>query len=368
MKLMPALLEEWLREHYFTAELDLGSSGVPCWSFAEFRDIVGLDPAELDGIRFDDSDSFGSGRLRKAIADRFGDGDPDRVMATHGSSEAVFLAMASLLNPGDEVVVVSPGYHALSATAAGIGCRIVPWRLREARGFAADLDALRGLLRPATAMVVVNFPHNPTGVTLTPDEQSALIDLVAGHGAYLLWDGAFTELTYDAAPLPDPAHRYDRCLSVGTMSKAYGLPGLRLGWCLAAPALLEQFLPLRDRTSICLSPLVERLAWYAVSHADRLVTTRRAQAAANRDVLAGWLAARAGTVDCPLPMGGVTAFLRLPLPETDRLCLRLSREHGVLLVPGSCFGHPDRVRLGFGGPRTDFAEGLARVASALADH
>ncbi|MFE1347828.1 capreomycidine synthase [Streptomyces sp. NPDC058757] len=367
MRVDRAPLEDWMREFYFATTIDLGSSGVQCWSVGELMDLLGITAEELRGLTFDDSETYGSPGLREALADRFTKGDPDRVFTTHGSTEAIFLAMSTLLEPGDEMVVVSPGYHSLSSVAASMGCRIVPWRLREEDGFAPDLDALRALIGPRTRLVAVNFPHNPTGVSLTADQYEEFLDIVAGSGAYLVWDGAFTELTYATEPLPEPSLRYDRCVSTGTMSKAYGLPGTRVGWCLGDPKLLKRFLPLRDALTICLSPLTQLFAEHAIRQADLLVSLRRDRARTNLALLADWIAGQEGRVTWTPPAGGCTAYPRFPyVPDADELCRRLGREDSVLLVPGSCFGHRDRARLGFGGPAEEFRTGLERLGRALA--
>ncbi|MDI1460715.1 capreomycidine synthase [Catellatospora sp. KI3] len=366
MRLGRAALEDWMREFYFATTIDLGSSGVQIWSVGELRRLLGITQDELDELTFDDSETYGSPGLRRALADRFTGGDADRVFATHGSTEAIFLAMSTLLEPGDEVVVVSPGYHSLSSIARSIGCRVVPWRLREDDGFAPDLDELRRLVTTRTRMVAVNFPNNPTGVSLTLPQFEQLLDIVADSGAYLVWDGAFTELTYDTEPLPEPSLRYERCLSVGTMSKAYGLPGTRVGWCLGAPELLAPFLPQRDALTICLSPLTQFFAERAVDHADLLVGLRREQARTNLGVLAAWMAEHEGLVGWTPPTGGCTAFPRFTgFPDADELCKHLGRESSVLMVPGSCFGHPAHARLGFGGRPDAFATGLDRLSRAL---
>lgn len=366
MKLSRAPLEDWMRDFYFSTTLDLGSSGVECWSVAELRELLDIAPEDIDRIAFTDSESYGSPALRDAIARRFADGDGDRVMVTHGSTEAIFLVMNALLEPGDEIVVISPGYHSLGSVAASIGCRIKSWELRPDEDFHPDLDELSALISPRTTMVVVNFPHNPTGVSLSRPEFDRLVDIAARSGAYLVWDGAFTELVYSTEPLPEPSLRYERCVSVGTMSKAYGLPGTRVGWCLGSPEVLAEFISLRDALTICLSPLSEFFAERALTHAGRLLGIRRAQAAHNLDLLAAWSAANEHLVDWLPPTGGCTAFPRIAgCPDTDEMCRRLGRDHSVLLVPGSCFAHPDRVRLGFGGATADLETGLRRLRTVL---
>ncbi|MEU2388986.1 capreomycidine synthase [Streptomyces sp. NPDC012461] len=366
MRFAPARLEDWLRHSYFTARYDLGCSGVNSWTYHELDELLGLSPKFFDDLVFDDNPSFGAAPTRAAVARRWGDGDPDRVMVTHGSSEAIFLVTAGLLNAGDEVVVTDPAYHALDSVADAVGCKLVRWRLEPDEHFRPDLDTLRGLLSSTTRMVIVNFPHNPTGVTLSRAQQTELVELCAEHDAFLLWDGAFADLVYDpAGRLPDPAALYDKCVSFGTLSKAYGLPGLRFGWCQAAPTILESLLPMRDRMTLALSPMVERLATAVITDADRLLTERLTQARHNRATLADWIRTWDGQIDGLPAAGGVTTFPTLPVPDVTAFCQRLLDQEDVLLVPGECFGHPDHVRLGFGGPGDDFTEGLSRLDRAL---
>lgn len=369
MRLPPALLEDWMRQYYFDVELDIGSSGVDDYSMADLRRLTGLDPAaELADLVFRDSQTMGGDGLRQALADRFAAGDVSRVMATHGSSEANFLAMLALLSPGDEVVVLDPCYPQLFTIAASLGCVLRRWPLRWENGFAPDLDDARALIGPRTRMIIVNFPHNPTGATVTPAQQAELVALAAGVGAYLVWDGAFSELVYDAPPLPEPVLAYDRALSLGTFSKAYGLPGLRVGWCLAHPDVFAPMMRVRDYVTLHLSPLVERIAERAVRGADALLAPRLALARHNREVLARWVAEQGELVEWARPAGGVTAFPRLPLvPDVEAFCHALARRHRVLLVPGSAFGQPQHVRLGFGRSTAELEEALSRMASLLAE-
>lgn len=360
-----AELEHWLRDRYFAAELDLGSSGVEVFSMAEVRQLTGLTSEELDAISFTDSHSLGGPSLRAAVAERWAGGDAGRVMMTHGSSEALFLILNALLDPNDEVVVLDPAYHSLSALAASLAARVKPLRLRRERDFALDLDELRDLCTPAVRVVVLNFPHNPTGTTLTPQQLTEVIDIVARTGTYLVWDGAFSELVYGAPPLPEPTLLYERAISVGTLSKGYGLPGLRVGWCLGPPAILAQCLHLRDYTTLSLSPIVERIAERVIRSGDRFLGPRLEQARRNRAHLADWCRQQVGLLEMVSAQGGVTVFPFIPAPlNVYRFCAALA-EAGLLLVPGSCFGYPRHFRLGFGGPTAQFTEGLIRLSHAL---
>ncbi|HYH78361.1 MAG TPA: capreomycidine synthase [Longimicrobium sp.] len=368
LTLPPALLENWMRDYYFRAEVDIGSSGVEDFGFAELRALLGIGCEALDEIVFRDSETLGGAELREALAARWTGGAVERVMVTHGSSEANFLLMTALLRAGDEVVVLDPGYQQLHAIAEALGCRLRRWPLRFERGFEPDLDDLRALLTPRTRMVVVNFPHNPTGASLTPGGQRELIEAVASTGAYLLWDGAFADLAYDR-PLPDPVLLYDRACSLGTLSKAYGLPGLRVGWCLAAPEVLGKMVRVRDYLTLHLSPMVELVARRVIEEADRIVGMRMELARRNRAIVAAWMDEHAEWVRWAPPPGGVCAFPRLlGIPDTEAFCRTLAEAHGVLLVPGECFGAPGHVRLGFGRDTAVVRDGLDRLSAGLRAH
>ena len=366
MEIVPALLERWMRQYYFDTDIDIGSSGVESFSMSELRRLLDLSQSDLDQVTFDDSRTLGGPGLREAIGERWANHHPEKVMVTHGSSEGIFLAMNALLHPGDEVITISPGYQQLFAIAESNGCKLKYLSLDFERGFVPDNEQLKSLVTRQTRMLVVNFPHNPTGASLTLEQQKDLVDIVAEKGSYLVWDGAFAEMTYDRPPLPDPGVWYDSTITLGTFSKGYGLPGLRVGWCLASPEILERFVNLRDYITLHLSPLIELIAERAVRKAHILLRVRMEQARANLNTLGAWVECHREFVDWVRPQGGVCAFLRMPGGgNAEEFCHRLAREHRVLLVPGTCFDRPGFVRLGFGGPAAKFEEGLARMSDLL---
>jgi capreomycidine synthase len=365
-KIAPALLESWMRDYYFNTEIDIGSSGVENFSLSELCKLTNLTQEELNNVVFHDSSSLGSLPLRQAIATRWSNGDPEQVMVTHGSSEANFLIMNGLLDAGDEVVVLDPCYQQLFSIAESIGCQLKRWQLRCENNFAPDLEEAKKLITPRTRIVVVNFPHNPTGASLTQQEQNELIEVVAKVGAYLVWDAAFADIVYDGVPLPNPNLHYDRSISMGTFSKCYGLPGLRFGWCLASSEVLELFVHLRDYMTLHLSPMIELIAQRVVENADNLLSIRLQQARTNLDILSGWAEKHQEFVDWSPPQGGVCTFLGLrDISNSEAFCHHLASVCKILLVPGTCFNHPSHVRLGFGGATSDLKEGLSRLSKTL---
>ncbi|MGH3217117.1 MAG: capreomycidine synthase [Streptosporangiaceae bacterium] len=368
MDIVIARLEEWMHAYYHKVDYDIGSSGVQDLTVAELRELCEFELSELDPMVLRDSEGYGGAGLRAALADRWAGGDVARIMVTHGSSEAIYLVMQMALEPGDEVIVVDPAYQQLYEIAAARGCRVTRWPLDARGGFAADLALLRKLARSGPRMIVVNFPHNPTGVSITPAEQKELAAIAAEAGAWLVWDHAFGELTYTADPLPPPAAWYDRCITFGTFSKSYGLPGLRVGWCLAPPELLARMVLLRDYSTLYVSPIVEFFAEQAVRHADRIIALQREHARNNLRLLSEWAHGLPDLVRFTRPDGGVATFVKFPgQPDVVRSCRRLAEQHRVLLVPGACFGdaYRDYARLGFGGTAADLTAGLSLLERVL---
>jgi capreomycidine synthase len=360
-----AKLEEWMRRYYHASAHDIGSSGVRDMTLAELCTLCGVDVAEIASMVLHDSESFGGGRLRAALADRWTGGDVEPVMVTHGSSEAIYLVMNLAVDPGDHLVVVDPAYPQLHGIAAWRGCTVDRWPLRATDGFRADLAELRRIVaRRRPTMIVANFPHNPTGVTITAGEQRELVEIAAGCGAWLVWDNAFGELTYDTDPLPLPWGTYERTICFGTFSKSYGLAGLRVGWCIAPPTLLRRMAVLRDYLALYVSPVLEHFAVLATRNAEQIVAMHREHAVTNRKVLLDWAAAHADLVRITAPAGGVSAFVSFPgIADAREVCRVLAERDGVLLVPGDCFGddHRDHARLGFGGTAAELETGLDAV-------
>lgn len=366
VRLQSAALEDWLRESYFTAEIDISSSGVSSWSMAEVRARTGLAVADLDALVFDDGYSLGAPRMRSLLADHLAV-EAEQVMTTNGSGEAISLVLSVLVRPGDEVVVVRPGYHLLTEFAVALGARVRDWSLDAGRAWAVALDELAALVTPATRAIVVNFPQNPTGASMSRAEQDALLDLARQVGAWVLWDGAFSRLTWTGDPLPEITPRYERGVGFGTFSKAYGLPGLRFGWCVGPPTLLDDCVHLRDYTTLHVAPLVELVAGAVLEHADAFLEPRREQARAGRDLVLEWASANPGLVSLAAPSGGVSAFPRLEgLADTRAFCQELFEKEGTLVIPGACFGAPEHIRIGFGGGPRSLAEGLERLTGIIA--
>jgi aspartate/methionine/tyrosine aminotransferase len=276
--------------------------------------------------------------------------------------------MHTLLAPGDHVVCTFPGYQSLYAVAASMGCEVSRWQPVEDQGWRFDLTQLDGLLRANTRLVVVNFPHNPTGSLPSAEEFAAMVETLTARGIYLLADEMYRFLELDRqAPLPAGCELYERGVSLGGLSKSFGLPGLRMGWIATRDReVLAGMAQLKDYTTICSSAPSEILALIALGARRQIVGDQKARLQRNLRALQELLESPGGRHwRVNLPAGGSLCFARLPgLEDTASFCQEVIRETGILLVPGELFeyGH-QYIRIGFG--REDFPAVLGRFTEFL---
>lgn len=361
----PPVLESWYRKFLGSASHDISSSGVHPYSFSEVREKLGLEAAGLDSILMDDSTSLGAPILRRAIADRYACGMMDNVMATHGSSEAISLVLSTLLGGGGRVVTIDPIYHSLLKYAELAKCEIVRVRIEdiEERGLAATLLAE---ISDRTTVVIVNFPNNPTGFTLSEEELAMLSLRCRESGAMLVWDGAMEELVLSGNGTPLDPGVGGHVVRFGTLSKAFGLPGLRVGWCIASPEILARTFAMRDRTTLFLSPLVETLAAAVIGRSESFIRPRLDQARENLAYLDEWIDRHSEFLGWRRPLGGVCGLLEFKRTiDPEDFCRILLQETGVLLVPGTAFEARNSVRIGFGCPRDVLKDALGILSAAL---
>lgn len=333
--------------------------------------LLALDPdaeAALKACHLGYTDSQGGPALRAAIAGIYETVSPDEILVHSGAEEAIFLFMHAVLAPGDHVVVQWPCYQSLAEVARGLGAEVSLWRGRVADGWAPDLDELPRLLRPRTRAIVINSPHNPTGYQMPADVFRRVVALAEDAGVTLLSDEVYREAEYAVEDrLPAACDVSRRAVSLGVMSKTYGLAGLRIGWVATHDrVLLERLARLKDYTTICNAAPSEVLATVALRHRAVLVARTRQVLSRNLDLLDAFFAAHADVFAWRRPDAGPIAFPGLrgwaAALGADALCERLAREAGVLLLPGTVYDVEGHVRVGFG--REDLAAGLARLESA----
>lgn len=368
MSIAPFRLERWFSTREFTAPWLLCASD--CQSMT-IGDLLAMEPGAADALlerRLGYTHSQGGPALRRAVASLYatiGEGD---VLVHAGAQEAVFTVMAALLERGDHVIVHAPSYQSLSEVARWLGCDVTPWRADAAHGWALDVDALRAAVGPRTRAIVVNSPHNPTGWQMPRAALDAIVEVAREHGLVLFSDEVYRGLEYDAADrLPPACDLYERAVSLGVLSKSYGLAGLRLGWIATRDAdLLARAAAVKDYTTICTSAPSEALAEIALRHGEAIVERNREIVLANLALLDDFLASHADRLEWVRPRAGPVGFPRFRgRTDIDALTERVLAESGVLLLPGTVFDEgSDGFRIGFG--RRDFPEALEKFEQWLA--
>jgi aspartate/methionine/tyrosine aminotransferase len=324
-----------------------------------------------DALTLGYTEAPGDPELRAEIAALYDGLAAEDVLVFAGAEEAIFVLANVLLGPGDHAVVTWPGYQSLYEVARAAGAEVNLHELREADGWGLDVERLLDALRPTTRVVIVNAPHNPTGMLPTAGEWRALGEALAARGVRLVADEVYRFLEHDGREtLPAGADLVPTFVSIGVMSKSFALAGLRIGWVASRDrAMLARATALKDYTTICNAAPSEILALIALRARERVLARSRAIVNANLDVFDAFLAARPGFASWVRPKGGSTGFPRLAdelaaRTDIDRFAAELVEAKGVLLLPGSAFGHPgNHFRLGLG--RSDFPLALDALALFL---
>jgi aspartate/methionine/tyrosine aminotransferase len=375
MKIETFALERWMTAWETKTPYDIAESGIFPMTAGE---LLAFEPSEerertlasLLDLRLGYSEAPGTLALRSAIAATYRDTGPDEVLVTTGAIEANFLLFNVLLEPGDHVVAVYPAYQQLYSVPRAIGCDVSLWTLRPENGFRFDLDELERLVTTRTRLIVINSPHNPTGAMLSAEDLRRIDRLASSIGARVLSDEAYRWLEVPGdEPLAPPMRDHAGAgVSVGTLSKPFGLPGLRIGWIAAQADLVAKCWGMRDYVSLSPGKLNDALAVLALKHRDRIIQRTQAIVRRNLETARAWFAEHAEVVSWTPPRGGLLALMRyaLDIPSLE-LSNLLAEKYGVMLAPGSAFGVEHHLRIGVGQQPETFAEGLRRTAACLAD-
>ena len=329
------------------------------------------DAARWDSLRLSYTDPLGAPWLRETIAGRYaGIGTADLVCFA-GAQEGLYAVLHALLPPGSHAIVIVPGYQSVETLALGLA-DVTGVALDAADGWSLDLDQVAAAIRPNTSVVCISFPNNPTGKLLEAGRYHALAALCRRHGIWLVSDEVYRLTERDPARrLPPAAEAYERGVSIGVLSKAYGLPGLRIGWVACRDAgLTGRIAAFRQYLSVCSAGPSEVLANIALKATEAITGRNQALAGANLVLVQAMLARHPALFDWTVPEGGVVGYVRYRGAEgVERFVLRMAEQAGVLLLPASVFRSDlaplpaDRFRIGFG--HAAVPAGLAAMEAAL---
>jgi aspartate/methionine/tyrosine aminotransferase len=372
MPINPFKLERYFAEYEFKLKYLLSPSDCESLSMAELLQMASAGSLDLwQELRLGYTESQGHPFLLAEVSKLYQHIPPGSIIIA-APEEAIFIAMQTMLKTGDHVVVVNPIYQSLHEIGRSIGCEITNWTLQPGldNRWHLDLDQLEDSLTTRTRLLVINFPHNPTGYMLSRGELDSVIGLARRHGLYLFSDEMYRLLEYDPADrLPPVCDLYEKGISLSGPSKSFALPGLRIGWLATQEStLLERWLAFKDYTTICNSAPGEILGMIALQNKEKIIH-RNLEIIRTNLVHAqeffgkhshyfSWFGPTAGSVAFPAWLGN---------GPVEQFCQDVLEKQGVMIVPGNLFGFPgNHFRIGLG--RRNLPEALEYVASYLKEH
>ena len=362
MQMPPFKLERYFAQYEFNVKYVLCASD--CESFS-IQDLLELEPDAADRLYqhwLGYTESMGSPSLRKEICRMYDDIQPEQVLVHTGAEEAIFLFMHAVLKANDHVIVHWPCYQSLAEIARSIGCRVSLWQAREEEGWALDLDELKHSIRSDTRAIIINSPHNPTGYLMPSKEFQEVSRIARENGIILFSDEVYRESEYRREDRLTAACDFgEHAVSLGVMSKTYGLPGLRIGWIATRNAkIYEKMASLKDYTTICNSAPSEFLAELALRHRVALAERNLSIIVSNLDMLDQFFARHPDRFAWQRPQAGSIGFPRLMGQEVKSFCEALVKSVGVLLLPGTLYEDDgNHFRIGFG--RKNTVEAIERL-------
>jgi len=370
MRLEPFAMERMQSTYENHVTWNLSESGVHPLTLGELVDDDAARAALMaEGLRY--TQSNGTAALRDAIATQYPGATREHVQVTNGGSEANYVTTWNLVEPGDEIVMMVPNYMQTWGLARAFGATVRPWPLVDAGGkWSIDAGALESLVSPRTKLIVICNPNNPTGARFESGDLDRIAAAAARHGSWILADEIYRGAERDGRETPTIWGRSDRAIVTSGLSKAYGLPGLRIGWVVGPPSLVASLWSYHDYTTIAPGALSDALARRALEPARRTRILGRTRDILNRNfpIIAEWLDAHGGLFTYAPPDAGAIVYARYHHEiNSTALVTRLREDKSVLIVPGDHFGMDHYLRIGYGDEPGYLRAGLDRVAELIHD-
>lgn len=365
MGFQPFELEVFQSKYEHSVEFNYSESGVDPVLLGELLELAGLGYGDISSIPLNYPEVNGSTRLREQIAAMYPGASAENVLVTVGASEANYLIGSTLVEPGDEALVVSPSYLQIEGVARNRGVTIKPVWLHEEHGWALDHDEMMDAISDKTRLISVVNPNNPTGHIFTEAERQTVLEAAAACNGWVITDEVYSGSERSGeAVTPTLYGAAENVIAVGSMSKAYGMPGLRCGWVVAPVRIIEDLWRRHDYTTVSASMLGNALAEIALSDGvrEKLLARSRGLIRNGFAVLDQHLKKQGNVFSVVPPEASALSFVRLNLPMTSaEFSDRLRREKSVLLVPGECFGSDQHLRISSALPEAHMRAGFTRM-------
>ncbi|MFC1606693.1 aminotransferase class I/II-fold pyridoxal phosphate-dependent enzyme [Candidatus Latescibacterota bacterium] len=358
-KRMP--LEEWFDTYQYTVKYDIGESAIKYKTFGHME-------IDLSDVELRYGHHAGRADLRALIASQSGDLDVDDVLVTMGASEANFAIVASLVKPGDHVIIEHPNYTSLYDVPRALGCEVDFLKQTFENNYKPDLDELKKMIRPNTKLISFTHPGNPTGTMITEDELKSLIAIAEEHDIYLMFDETYRELSYGEL-LPCAATLSSKVISISSMSKSFGLPGIRIGWMATKDKFMfDSVLAVREHISITNSVVGEEIAVRVLEKSDTYIKSARDHALRNFKLVKKWMDNQ-DKLEWIVPEAGVVSLPRIKQDvriDPEELWRLLVEKYKTFIIPGRCFEMDNRhFRLGYGAGYDEIKIGLKNLTTAI---
>jgi len=367
MKMATFEMERYQSTWEHVVAYNLSESGVEPVSLRDLQ-AMGLDLGRLEETPLAYSQTNGTIQLREALAEHYPGATVDHIEVTNGTSEANFMLCLTLLSEGDEVVFESPNYMQFAGMPPGMGANVCTFSLRVEQNWEPDWDALEAALTPKTKLIYVSHPNNPTGAVLTREHMERLVDAAERADAHLVADEVYQGAEFDGNVTPSFWGMSDRVIVTSGLSKAFGIPGVRIGWLVGPPEIVAECWAQHDYVSIGPSILGDTVARFAVHEETRKKLFARTAhlLSRNLEVVRRWVGGFDGFLDYVEPRAGAFAFVRYHSSvPSEELAEKIRTTQDVLVVPGSQLGEEGFLRISIGVPRETLEAGLARIKTVL---
>ncbi|MFX1281799.1 MAG: aminotransferase class I/II-fold pyridoxal phosphate-dependent enzyme [Promethearchaeota archaeon] len=367
----PFLMERWMSKYEQKVDFNLSESGVHPMVL---KDLLADDPDHVKQLLDTDLNYpyvEGIPELRENVVNLYDGATIKNILVTTGAVEANYNATHTLLNSGDEIVIMLPNYMQIWGIAKNFNFKIKTFHLKEENSWAPDLDELNEIVSKNTKLIAVCNPNNPTGYILTENEMDAIVDIAKNSGAWILADEVYSgaERITDAETSSFYG-RYDKVIAIGSMSKAYGLPGLRIGWAVAPVDMINKIWKRHEYTTISATMLSNKLAAIALSPKvrPRIIKRTRDYIRKGYPILQQWMDSHEKTFSVIPPQAAAIAFVRYHLDiNSTEFAERLRKKKSVFLVPGDHFGMDKFLRISFGLPHDYLTSGLNRIHELITE-
>ena len=343
-------------------DYNLTETGVHPYSLKELLDNEEME--QMTALRLGYGQTDGDDALKETISGLYPGAGPANVLVTNGSAEANFIFTWSVPKPGDELILMLPNYMQIWGLARSFAITVKPFYLKEESDWRPDIDELRRQITSKTGVIALCNPNNPTGAVLTEKEMGEIIDLAEQAGAWLYVDEIYRGAELEGAETPTFYGRYDKVVVNGGLSKAYGLPGLRIGWLVGPADIIAESWAYHDYTTISTGMLSQWLAARVLrpERRKKILERNRKRLKENINVLRQWVESHKGQFRFIPPRAGGMAFLRYFMDINSReLAARLRKEKSVFIIDGDCFGMDRFVRIGFGSEKHYLSTALDRI-------